>query len=130
MAEPKTELTEDAAWEIALKYHPEWRRAAKRGKLPDQLIGPNDEPFNPRLHLTIHTIVERQLAADAPKGVVAVAQQLEQLGLSQHDIRHEIGRAVASQLWYLLQEKKVFDEARYLTELQAILEAHRQESRA
>jgi hypothetical protein len=125
MADRKNELSEAAAWEISLKYHPQWRRAAKQGKLPDQLIGANDEPFNPNLHLMIHSIVERQLAADDPRGVVAIAQQLEQLGLSQHDIRHEIGRAVTGQMWYLMQEKKVFDEARYLAELQAVVAAHR-----
>ena len=110
MSEKKQGLSEHAAQEIALKYHPEWRRAAKKkGGLPTQLIGENGELFNPQLHLTIHAIVERQLASDEPPGVVAIAQQLEHLGLSQHDIRHEIGRAVANQLWYLLQAGNVFD---------------------
>lgn len=121
-------LSERAAREIALKYHPEWRRAMRKGGLPPPLVGDNGEFINAELHLTIHTIVERQLASDAPHGVVAIARQLEQLGLSQHDIRHEIGRAAASQLWYLLQEGSVFDEPRYLAELQAIVASHRRPS--
>jgi Domain of unknown function (DUF1841) len=128
MSEKTLGLSEHAARDIALKYHPEWRRAMKKGGLPAQLIGDNGEFINQELHLTIHTIVERQLASDAPQGVVAIARQLEQLGLSQHDIRHEIGRAVASQLWYLLQEGSVFDEPRYLAELQALVESHRRPS--
>ena len=70
---------------------------------------------------------ERQLAAGQPAGVFAVAQELEQLGLSQHDIRHEIGGAVAGQLWYMEKEGCVFDEGRYLVDLQEIVEAHRQD---
>ena len=127
MSEKTLGLSEHAARNIALKYHPEWRRAMRKGGLPAQ-VGDDGEFIDPELHLTIHTIVERQLASDAPQGVVAIAQQLEKLGLSQHDLRHEIGRAVASQLWYLLQAGSVFDEPRYLAELQAIVDSHRQRS--
>ena len=128
MSEKTPGLSEHAAREIALKYHPEWRRAMRKGGLPAPLVGADGEFSNPELHLTIHTIVERQLAADAPHGVVAIARQLEQLGLSQHDIRHEIGRAVAGQLWYLMQAGNVYDEPGYLAELQRIVDSHRRPS--
>ena len=125
MSDKERELSEDAAWEISLKYHPEWRRATKRGKLPEEIVTESGETFKPRVHLMMHAIVERQLAVDRPPGVVAIAQQLEQLGLSQHDIRHEIGRAISEQMWFVLQQKRVFDEAQYLTQLQAIVAGHR-----
>ena len=35
----KREMTEDAALEIALRDHPEWRRAWERGDLPDEISG-------------------------------------------------------------------------------------------
>ena len=63
-------MTEDAALEIALGDHPEWRRAWERGDLPDEITGEDGQPMSPRAHLHIHAIVERQLAADEPKGVL------------------------------------------------------------
>ena len=37
-------------------------------------------------------------AVDQPKGVVAIAQQLEQLGVSRYDVRHEIGSVIAEHI--------------------------------
>jgi hypothetical protein len=125
MPRKKRELSEDAAWEIALRDHPEYRKAWKKGELPDEIVGEDGEPVSPHLHLQMHAVVERQLAADEPAGVAAIAEQLEQLGLSPHDIRHEIGCAVASQMWSMLNEGCAFDEKGYLAELREIVESHR-----
>ena len=83
--------------------------------------------MSPPMHIMVHTIVERQLAADEPEGVVTVAQELEQLGLSQHDIRHAIGQAIASQLWFINKEGCVFDEGRYMADLRKTVELRRQD---
>ena len=123
----RKQLSEDEAVSIVLRDHPQWRRQLEDGTLPDEITGEDGEPMSPRAHIAVHTIVERQLAADEPAGVIAVAQKLEQLGLSRHDIRHEIGGAVAGQLWYMEKEGCVFDEGRYLVDLQEIVEAHRQD---
>jgi hypothetical protein len=122
---PTEELSEDAAWEIAIKDHPEWRQAWEDNTLPEEIVGEDGEPMNPRLHLTMHAVVERQLAADEPNGVVAVAKQLRELGLSRHEIRHEIARAVVDQMWDMLQEGCEFDEKRYLAELRQIVDSLR-----
>ena len=124
--EQRNQLSEEDALAIVLKDHPEWQRQWEDGTLPDEMIGENGEPFSPRLHIVVHTVVERQLAADEPKGVVAVAQELGQLGLSQQDIRHAIGEAVASQLWYMSKEGCVFDEGRYMADLRKTVDSHRQ----
>jgi hypothetical protein len=121
----KRELTEDAALDIALRDHPEWRKAWQKDELPEEIVGEDGKPMSPQLHLQMHAVVERQLAADDPKGVVAIAAQLEQLGFSQHDIRHEIGCVVANHMWYVMQEGCVFDENRYLADLREIVESHR-----
>jgi hypothetical protein len=121
----KRELTEDAAWEIALRDHPEWCRAWQKGALPEEIAGEDGQPMSPRAHLHIHAVVERQLAADEPKGVVAIAQELEQLGVPKHDVRHEIGRVITEHMWYMMKEGCVSDENRYLAELREIVESHR-----
>lgn len=121
----KRELTEDAALEIALRDHPEYRRAWDKGELPDEVIGEDGQPMSPHAHLHIHTVVERQLAADQPKGVVAIAGELERLGVSRHDVRHEIGAVIAEHTWYMTKEGCPFDEGRYLADLQRVVESHR-----
>ena len=98
-----------------------------RHTTPDEITGEDGEPFSPRLHIMVHVIVERQLAADEPEGVVAVAQELEQQGLSQHDIRHAIGQAVASQLWYMNKEGCVFDQVRYMADIRKTVDSRRQD---
>ena len=57
--------------------------------------------------------------------MVAIADQLEQLGISRHEVRHEIGRAVVNQIWYMQKEGSEFDEGRYFAELKEIVEGHR-----
>ena len=121
----KRELTEDTALETALRDHPEWRRAWEKGELPDEMIGEDGQPMSPRAHLHIHTVVERQLAAEEPKDVVAIAQELEQLGVSRHDVRHEIGAVIAEHMWYMTKEGCPFDEGRYLADLRKVVESHR-----
>ena len=121
----KREMSEDAALEIALRDHPEWRRAWERGDLPEEISGEDGQPMSPRAHLQIHAVVERQLAADEPKGVLAIAHELEQLGVSRHDVRHEIGAVITEHMWYIMKEGCPFDEDRYLAELRKIVESYR-----
>ncbi len=121
----KRMMSEDEAYTIALNDHPQWRQQLEDETLPDEIMGDDGEPMSPRMHLTIHAIVERQLSADEPEGVVEIAEQLEQLNFSRHEIRHEIGRAVVNQMWCMQKEGCEFDEGRYLAELKEIVEGHR-----
>ena len=121
----KQPLTEDAALEIAWRDHPEYRREFDRGELPDEVIGEDGRPMSPMAHVSLHAVVERQLAADEPKGVVAIAQELEQLGASRHDVRHAIAGVMAGHMWYMMKERCPFDEPRYMADLQKVVESHR-----
>ena len=125
MTENKSEMSEDEAFEIALRDHPEWYRAWETGELPDEITGEDGQPMSLRAHLHIHAVVERQLAADDPKGVLAIARELEQLGISRHDVRHEIGSVIAEHIWYMTKEGCPFDEGRYLEELRNVVKSHR-----
>ena len=120
----KRELSEDAALEIALRDHAEWRSAWERGDLADEIISEDGQLMSPRAHLQIHAVVERQLAADEPKGVLAIARDLEQLGVSRHDVRHEIGAVFTEHMWYMTKEGCPFDEGRYLAELRKIVASY------
>ena len=125
MTKKKRELGEDAALEIALRDHPEWRWAWDKGELPDEIVGEDGQPMSPRARLQIHAVVERQLASDESKGVVGIAQELDQLGVSRHDVRHEIGSVIAEHIWHMTKEGCPFDEGRYVAELQEVVDSHR-----
>ena len=117
------ELSEDEAWEIALKDHPEFQRAMDEDTLPDEIVDEDGNVTNPRLHLTLHAMVERQISADEPPGVAAIARALAQRGVSHHEIRHAIGRPLTEQIWYMQKEGCPFDDDRYLHQLQGIVDS-------
>ena len=121
----RKQLSEDEALRIAAKNHPQWRKQWER-ELPARRDHRGGRPADefPRLHLTVHAIVDRQLAADDPKGVVAIARQLQQLGVSRHEVRHAIGQAVANQLWSMGRERRVFDVDKYFAELHEIVDSY------
>ncbi len=117
------ELSEGEAWEIALNDHPELRRAMDENTLPDEIVDADGNVMNPRLHLTLHAMVERQISADEPPGVAAIARELAQRGVSHHEIRHAIGQPLTEQIWYMQKEGCPFDEERYLHQLQGIVDS-------
>ncbi len=121
----KRELTEHEALEIAIQDHPEWRLAWEKGELADEIIGEDGEPTSPHSHLHIHAVVERQLAADNPRGVRGIAHELQELGVSRHDVRHAIGAVLAEHMWHMVKKGHLFDEHRYMADLRAVVESHR-----
>lgn len=72
-----------------------------------------EDGSNPRLHVIMHSVVERQLGSgDAPE----VAKALDRLlaaGLDRHDAIHEIGKVVAEMLWAALDAKNPMDAESY-----------------
>ena len=121
----ETELSEDEAWEIALNDHPEYRQAYLDGTLPDEITENDGNVMNPRLHLAVHVIVERQIANDTPQGMRAIAQQLEELGVSRHEIRNSIALPLMEQMWGTTHKRHLFDEQSYLRELREVVESLR-----
>jgi hypothetical protein len=124
MTAKRKQLSEEQAFEIALADHPEWREDWENDTLPEEIEGEDGEPMNPRMHLMIHVIVERQLAADEPAGIVEVGRRLAEHGVSRHDIRHEIGRAFIEQFWQMQQYGAAFDEDQYMDDLEDIIRSH------
>ena len=122
---PLRRLSEDEAYEIALNDHPEYRRGIIEGTLPETIPGEDGEPMNPRLHVMMHSIVERQLAANEPRGVAEIARQLAALGVSRHEIRHAIAGQLAEQLWAMQAEGARFDEVEYLEQLRDVVDSYR-----
>jgi Domain of unknown function (DUF1841) len=84
----------------------------------EELVGDDGEPFNPRLHVTIHQVVANQLLADDPPATWQAVQRLADLGYDWHNIMHMIGSVVAADLHSAIAEKRPFDAADYARRLQ------------
>jgi hypothetical protein len=88
--------------------------AALRG---DKDLVADGEPFNPRLHITMHQVVANQLLADDPPVTWQTVQRLAVLGYDWHNIMHMIGALVADDIRRALTEKRPFDPADYARRL-------------
>jgi len=98
------------------EYHNTWEFA---DVLSDVEYDPESE-VNPFLHITIHTVIENQLAQDAPKGIRGIYEKLMARQKDRHEVIHKIGGAFTEELWKTLKFKRPFNESRYLKTLRRI----------
>ena len=75
------------------------------------------EPFNPRLHITLHQIVASQLLADNPPQTWQTVQRLAGLGYDWHNIMHMIARLVSDDIYQAMTGHKPFDPRDYVRRL-------------
>jgi hypothetical protein len=78
------------------------------------------EPFNRRLHITLHQIVADQLLADKPPQTWQTVQRRAGLGYDWHNIMHMIARLASDDIYQATSEQKPFglrDYAQRLSEL-------------
>lgn len=64
---------------------------------------------NPRLHATMHAIVENQLAAGAPVEARATLERFVAAGVTRHEAVHAIGSVVAGAIWNVLRRHATVD---------------------
>ena len=72
---------------------------------------------NPRLHVTMHQIVSRQLRADEPPQTWQTVQRLAGQGYGWHDIMHMIAGLVADDVGTILTTQRRFDATDYIRRL-------------
>ena len=112
MAQMGQILDEDAVTVKSLQEHPEyyevWDRLAELSD--EELI---QDEVDPILHVTIHQIVENQLAAKELPVVHETLERLVRSGLSRHEAIHAIGSVLCEEIWEILCQERPFDEERY-----------------
>jgi hypothetical protein len=81
------------------------------------------EEMNPRLHLTMHEIVAKQLIDDDPPEVWQTAQRLRRLGYRQHEILHMLASAITGEIWRALRGERGYDRAAHVAALAALPES-------
>jgi hypothetical protein len=119
MAQMGQILDEDAVTVKSLQEHPEyyeiWDRLDELSE--EELI---QDEVDPILHVTIHQIVENQLAAKDPPVVHETLERLMRSGLSRHEAIHAVGSVLCEEIWEILCQERRFDEERYERGLQQL----------
>lgn len=64
---------------------------------------------NPRLHATLHAVVENQLAARTPAETVVTLERFLAAGVMRHEAVHAIGSVVAGAIWDVLRRQAAVD---------------------
>jgi hypothetical protein len=96
--------------------HTEWEKALE---LHEGVLV-NGEPVNPRLHVTLHVVVARQLLADDPPETWQTVQRLAGLGYDWHNVMHMIMEPIAEDIHRAMTKKQSFDREDYARRLNAL----------
>ena len=94
------------------EYHHLWGRL---DELSDEEL--EQDGVNPMLHITVHSIVENQLADGNPPQVDVVLKALTLQGLSRHEAIHRIGSVLSEEIFHILKDGRPFDERLYVQKL-------------
>jgi hypothetical protein len=108
---------EETRLAAAMEEHPEYRVAWES---PQGLSGDTIGGVNPYLHVTMHTIVENQLAQNEPPEAAEALERLLAAGVSRHEAIHRIGNLMLRQIWRIQRERRPFDRQAYNRALKSL----------
>jgi Domain of unknown function (DUF1841) len=83
----------------------------------DEVTVEGGEPFNPRLHITMHQVIANQLMADDPPETWQTVQRLIGLGYDWHNIMHMISGVVSEDIYHALTQRPPADPRSYAQRL-------------
>lgn len=107
LAEPERRML--AIMDEHREYRPFWDGAE-----------PDDATDNPFAHVTLHQLVEKQIATDDPAGTRAAFEALLAAGHSHHDALHRLMESWALEIARRIRERTPFDAERYRAELERV----------
>ena len=103
-----------------LREHPEyydlWARLGNLSKQERERDG-----TDPIMHVTLHTIVENQVAAGDPPEVRRAIGAMVRRGMGRHEAVHGVARFLAEEMYSVLFEHKAFDHAAYVAKVRRLL---------
>lgn len=112
---------EDRRTVEAMAAHPEYAHLWDRlNELSDEEI--TRDGTNPLLHVTVHEMVESQIAAGDPPAVKLTLERLEQRGVLRHEATHQIGRVLIEEIWHVMSEQQPFNSLRYAAKLAELVD--------
>ncbi len=78
------------------------------------------EDENPFLHVSMHELLEKQIASDDPPGTRAALDRLVAKGETRHDAIHTILRVLIHELYQMTQGQRSFDHEGYKNKLEKL----------
>jgi len=75
---------------------------------------------NPILHVTIHQIVENQIANGEPAEAAKTLQRLMKQGKTRHQALHEVGKVLTEEMFEVLKANRPYNERRYVARLRRL----------
>ena len=103
----------------AMQEHPEytdvWENARELADREVEIRG-----TNPFLHISLHTVIEQQLAERNPPETGQTLFRLTRHGLGRHEAVHRIAGVLCEIMSRALREQKTFDLATYQRRLRAL----------
>jgi hypothetical protein len=83
----------------------------------EEMTGPDGEPMNPTLHVTLHQVIANQLLADDPPETWQTVQRLAALGYDWHNVMHLVMGPATEAVYETLAKKRPFDRSDYVRRL-------------
>jgi len=77
-----------------------------------------DQDINPFLHVSLHLIIENQIAQGRPSRAEQLYNREIERGIPRHKVIHHLAGVFSEVLYDTLRRRKPFDQARYLARLQ------------
>jgi len=104
--------TENREYIDAMEMHPEYREIWDSSNIYE-VMNRSDE-VNPFLHITLHTILKRQMDNKDPEPVHLVYKHLtEKKGIDSHKAMHSLMLILSDEIYDMMKEKRVFDRKNY-----------------
>jgi hypothetical protein len=110
---------EEAAYAKAMLDHPEYHNA---WEFADQ-VGAAEyvvDGANPFLHITVHVIIENQLAQGDPPEVAKTLERLLGQGMGRHGAIHAIAAAFMEVAFPAFQGREPFNTKRYIKKVRRL----------
>ncbi len=113
-----------------MRDHPEFHYTWEFADLLDDVEYDVNSEVNPYLHISIHSIIEKQISTKNPKETLQPLKLLQNLGLSRYDAIHEIGTALSDELFEVLKQQKPFNNENYIKRLEKLVQNVRKNNHA
>ena len=110
---------EDSVFYTVMCDHPEyseiWDGAAELADRKVEIGG-----TNPFLHVSLHVVLEGQMATNNPPEASQALFRLMKSGMNRHESLHKIASVLSELIWETLHRTKPFDEQLYRRRLRSL----------
>lgn len=113
-----------------MSEHPEFHNTWEFADVLNDVDYDLQSEVNPYFHVTIHSMVERQLAQNEPNEVRELYEALLSRRMKRHTIIHRLGDILFTEIYHCLKAKRPFNNRRYIQKLKRLISNVRKDHHA